>query len=71
MNASDTPIRNDAMRIGGVSGWMRAAAIAAAHPVPLSTHFFPEVSVHLMCVTLTAHLIEWLDVSGMIMAMFW
>ena len=57
----------DAMRIGGVTGWMRAAAIADAHQVPLSTHFFPEVSVHLMCVTPTAHLIEWLDVSGMIM----
>ncbi len=57
----------DVMRIGGVTGWMRAAAIADAHQVPLSTHFFPEVSVHLMCVTPTAHLIEWLDVSGMIM----
>ena len=57
----------DAMRIGGVTGWLRAAAIAEAHKVPLSTHFFPEVSVHLMCVTPTAHLIEWLDVSGMVM----
>lgn len=57
----------DAMRIGGVTGWMRAAAIAEAHQVPLSTHFFPEISVHLMCVSPTAHLIEWLDVSGMIM----
>jgi mandelate racemase len=58
----------DAMRIGGVTGWLRAAAIAEAHGVPLSTHFFPEVSVHLMCVTPTAHLIEWLDVSSTIMA---
>ncbi len=57
----------DAMRIGGVTGWLRAAAIADAHKVPLSTHFFPEVSVHLMCVTPTAHLIEWLDVSSTVM----
>ena len=56
----------DAVRIGGVTGWMRAASVAAASNVSLSTHFFPEVSAHTMCVTPTAHLIEWLDVSSAI-----
>ncbi len=56
----------DASRIGGVTGWLRAAAIAHAHAVPLSTHFYPEASVHAMCVTPTAHYVEWLDVSSSI-----
>lgn len=51
----------DLERIGGVSGWMRAAAIAAAHGVEMSTHLFPEVSAHLMAVTPTAHWLEYVD----------
>ena len=54
----------DAMKIGGVTGWMRAAAIAAAHRVPMSSHIFIEASVHLMNVTPTAHLLEHLDVAA-------
>lgn len=57
----------DASRIGGVTGWLRAAAIAQAHSVPLSTHFYPEVSIHTMSVTPTAHYVEWLDVSSSIL----
>jgi len=34
------------MRIGGVTGWMRAAAIAGAQGVPISTHLYPEVATH-------------------------
>jgi mandelate racemase len=48
-------------RIGGVSGWLRAAAIADAAALPMSTHLFPEVSAHLMCVTPTAHWLEYVD----------
>ncbi len=33
----------DFMRIGGVTGWLRAAAIAGAAGVPISTHLYPEV----------------------------
>jgi mandelate racemase len=51
----------DAMRIGGVTGWLRAAAIADAAALPMSTHLFPEVSAHLMCVTPTAHWLEYVD----------
>jgi len=49
----------DFMRIGGVTGWMRAAAIAGAHGVPISTHLYPEVAAHVMKVTETAHWLEW------------
>jgi len=49
----------DFMRIGGVTGWMRAAAIAGAAGVPMSTHLYPEVAAHVMRVTETAHWLEW------------
>jgi mandelate racemase len=51
----------DFMRIGGVTGWLRAAAIAGAAGVPMSTHLYPEVAAHVMRVTETAHWLEWQD----------
>ena len=51
----------DFMRIGGVTGWIRAAAIAGAAGVPMSTHLYPEVAAHVMRVTETAHWLEWQD----------
>src|SRR5258707_4526622 len=51
----------DFMRIGGVTGWLRAAAIAGAAGIPMSTHLYPEVAAHVMRVTETAHLLEWQD----------
>ncbi len=51
----------DLMRIGGVSGWLRAAPIAAAAGVLVSTHLYPKVAAHLMRVTETAHWLEWQD----------
>ncbi len=51
----------DFMRIGGVTGWLRAAAIAGAAGVPISTHLYPEVAAHVMRVTETAHWLEWQD----------
>ncbi len=54
-------IMPDFMRIGGVTGWMRAAAIAGAAGIPVSTHLYPEVAAHVMRVTETAHWLEWQD----------
>jgi len=51
----------DLMRIGGVTGWLRAAAIASAAGIPMSTHLYPEMAAHLMRVTDTAHWLEWQD----------
>ena len=51
----------DFMRIGGVTGWQRAAAIAAAAGIPISTHLYPEVAAHVMRATETAHWLEWQD----------
>ncbi len=51
----------DAQRIGGVTGWLRAAAVAHGAQLPVSTHLFPEVSSHLMRVTPGAHWLEYVD----------
>lgn len=51
----------DFMRIGGVTGWMKAAGIAGTAGVPMSTHLYPEVAAHVMRVTETAHWLEWQD----------
>ena len=48
----------DYMRIGGVTGWVRAAALAGAAGVPMSTHLYPEVAAHTMRATETAHWLE-------------
>jgi mandelate racemase len=58
----------DLMRIGGVSGWLRAAAIAGAASLPMSTHLYPEFSAHLMRVTETAHWLEWQDWADPVVA---
>jgi L-alanine-DL-glutamate epimerase-like enolase superfamily enzyme len=42
-------IQADATRCGGVTGFMEAAAIADAHPLPLSAHCGPTVHMHLAC----------------------
>jgi mandelate racemase len=51
----------DLMRIGGVTGWLRAASIAAATGIQISNHLYPEISAHLLRVTPTAHWLEWVD----------
>ncbi len=58
----------DLMRIGGVSGWLRAVPIAAALGIEGSTHLYPEVRGHLMRVTETAHWLEWQDWANPILA---
>jgi mandelate racemase len=51
----------DLMRIGGVTGWMRSAAIAGAAGLPLSNHLYAMVSAHLLRVSETADWLEWSD----------
>lgn len=58
----------DAMKIGGVTGWLRAAALAQSRHIPMSSHIFQEISCHLMAVTPTAHLLERMDLAAPILA---
>ncbi|MEK9723659.1 MAG: enolase C-terminal domain-like protein [Rhodospirillaceae bacterium] len=61
-------IMPDAGRIGGVTGWLRAAAIAEDVGMRFSSHLLPEVSAHLLAVTPTAHLLEYVDWANPILA---
>jgi mandelate racemase len=57
----------DLARIGGVTGWMQAAGIAAARGIEMSSHLFPEVSAHLLAATPTAHYLEYVDWANAIL----
>ena len=58
----------DLMRIGGVTGWLQAAAIADASGLPMSSHLYPEMSGHLLSVTPTGHWLEWQDWANPVLA---
>jgi mandelate racemase len=51
----------DVMKIGGVTGWMQAAALGAAHGIRLSNHLWPELSAQLLCCAPTGHWLEYAD----------
>jgi mandelate racemase len=67
LGASDL-VMPDPQQIGGVTGWMRAAALAQMAGLPCSSHIFIEVSAHLLAVTPTCHYIEYLDVAAPVLA---
>ncbi len=58
----------DVMKIGAVTGWMRAAAMAEAASLPVSSHTFIEPSAHVLAATPTAHWLEHLDIARQILA---
>jgi mandelate racemase len=58
----------DVMKIGGVTGWLKAAALAEMRGIPMSSHIFQEISAHLLAVTPTAHWLERMDLAGPILA---
>jgi mandelate racemase len=51
----------DFARIGGVSGWLEAAALAQAAGIEMSSHLYPEFSAHLLAATPTCHWLEYVD----------
>jgi mandelate racemase len=66
-SASDH-IMLDVMKIGGVTGWLHAAAMANAHGLQVSSHLWPEISAQLLCVTPTAHWLEYMDWWNIVVA---
>ena len=56
-----TYVMPDLERIGGVTGWLRAAALADERGIKMSSHLFPEISAHLMTATPTWHFLEYVD----------
>jgi mandelate racemase len=57
----------DLERIGGVTGWLRAAETARAANVKMSSHLFPEVSAHLLAVTPTCDWLEYVDWAAVVL----
>jgi mandelate racemase len=51
----------DLERIGGVTGWLAAAALAAERKTKMSSHLYPEASAHLLAATPTCHFLEYVD----------
>jgi L-alanine-DL-glutamate epimerase-like enolase superfamily enzyme len=39
----------DVMRTGGITGWLKIAGMAEAFNLPIVSHLYPEISVHLVC----------------------
>jgi mandelate racemase len=60
VRASDL-VMPDVMKIGGVTGWLRAATLAHAKGLSMSNHLWPELSARLLCCTPTAHWLEYAD----------
>jgi mandelate racemase len=65
--ASDL-VMPDLDRIGGVTGWQEAAALAEVAGIPLSSHLYPEVSAHLLTASPTAHWLEYVDWANPVLA---
>ena len=57
----------DLERIGGVTGWLRAAEIANEAGFKMSSHLFPEVSAHLLAVTPTCDWLEYVDWAAVVL----
>lgn len=57
----------DLMKIGGVTGWLRASALADDARIPLSSHIFQEFSAHVLAVSPTRHWLERMDMAGPIL----
>jgi mandelate racemase len=51
----------DLQRIGGVTGGLRAAALAQGAGVEMSSHLFAEASAQLLPITPTGHWLEYVD----------
>lgn len=51
----------EVMKMGGITGWRRAVALAEGAQIPVSTHLWPEVSAHLLSSTPLAHWLEYAD----------
>lgn len=65
-NACDLAM-TDIMKIGGVTGWIKAAALAEQCNIPLSSHLFQEFSAHMLAVTPTADWLERMDIASTIL----
>ena len=57
----------DAMKIGGVIGWLCAVSQTAAAGLPVSSHLFPELSAQLLTISPQMHWLKYQDWAGAIL----
>ncbi len=57
----------DLFRVGGITPWRKAAALAEAHRVPLSGHVAPEFHLHLLAAVPHGEILEYMPRSGAIL----
>lgn len=60
--AADT-VMIDAHHVGGISAWMRAAAICSGANLPVATHLSPEIGIHLAAAAPNCRMLEYMDWS--------
>lgn len=61
LGAADVLMPN-LQRVGGITGWRKIAAMAEIHGVPMASHVYAEIGVHLMCGVpnaLTLEVVPW------------
>lgn len=58
----------DLQRIGGITDWIAANALAEAARVPITSHLFPEVSVHLLAASRTPGPLEYVTWAAPLLA---
>jgi D-arabinonate dehydratase len=61
LNKAADILRCDATVIGGISEWLKVAAMAAVWGLPILPHFFPEIHVHLVAATANSLAVEYMD----------
>lgn len=50
----------DLLRVGGIGPWMKVAAMAEAHNLPVVSHLLPEIHVHLVAAAANATVVEYM-----------
>lgn len=53
-------VQPDITRVGGLTGFLKIAALAEAHHRPLAPHLLPEVAVHLACGLPSVTMVEYM-----------
>jgi L-alanine-DL-glutamate epimerase-like enolase superfamily enzyme len=53
-------VQPDVTRVGGLTAWLKVAALAEQQHRPLSPHLLPEIGVHLACGLPTVTSVEYM-----------
>lgn len=53
----------DLLRVGGITPWRKAAAIAEAYHRPVASHLLPEIAVHLIAAVPNGYTVEYMPWS--------